>query len=101
MESILTTALNKHIPIQKIKIQRHKHKQAQWITFDILRSIKFRDNMYKKFKLTAPNTIQSVNIKQNLVTYNRILKEQFVKLNIIIINLNLIDTDAIQKKLGN
>ena len=74
MESILTTALNKHIPIQKIKIQRHKHKQGQWITFGILRSIKFRDNMYKKFKLTAPNTIQSLNIKQNLVTYNRILK---------------------------
>ena len=39
-----------------------------------MRSIKFRDGIYKKIKLTIPNTIQYLNLKQNLITYNRILK---------------------------
>ena len=32
----------KHIPVKMVKFQKHKHKKEKWITYGIIRSIKFR-----------------------------------------------------------
>jgi hypothetical protein len=83
LEHILITALDKHMPIKQWKFHKHKNKKSKWITQGIIRSIKFRDNLYKRMKETPCNTIEYLNMKQNLTTYNRILKRSIrqAKLN--------------------
>ncbi len=48
---------------------------SAWITYGIVRSIQYRDNLYKKQKMTSPHSsefdIQNINLK----TYNTILKK--------------------------
>ena len=41
----------------------------------IIHSIKFRDTLFKKFKSTAAHSGEFVRIKNDLCTYNRILKK--------------------------
>ena len=50
LENILITALNKYIPLWKVKFNKYKHKKCKWITTGILKSIKFRDNLYRRLK---------------------------------------------------
>ena len=75
LEKILTDALNKYIPLKKMKYNKYKTRKTGWITTGILKSIKFRDNLYRSMKQTNKNTLAFFNIKSNLVTYNRILKK--------------------------
>ena len=75
LENILITSLDKHMPMRKMKFNKHKHKKSNWITNGIIKSIKFRDNLYKRTKQTSQNSIEFVNLKQNLSVYNKILKK--------------------------
>ncbi len=43
------------------------NKKSKWITFGIIKSIKFKDNLYKKLKLTDPNSMQFAIIKRILI----------------------------------
>ena len=54
LENVLSDALHKHIPLKKIKFGKYKDKNSSWITDGILKSIKFRDNMYKRMKQATP-----------------------------------------------
>ena len=65
----------KHIPVKMVKFQKHKHKKEKWITYGIIRSIKFRDKMHFRLKKLHPNSHDYSVIKQNLKTYNTILKQ--------------------------
>ena len=67
----LTEIKNKHIPIKMVKFNKHKHKKENWITFGIIKSIKFRDNLNLKLK----NSIEYEGMKQTLKTYNGIRKK--------------------------
>ena len=42
----MKTAKAIHFPVKYIKFHNHRHKKNKWITPGILRSIKFRDEMY-------------------------------------------------------
>ena len=75
LESLLTTALDKVIPLKKIKYNKHKTKKSSWITYGIIKSIKFRDNLYKSLKTTLPNTETFRVKKENLKIYNKLLKK--------------------------
>ena len=44
------------------------------ITTGIIKSIKFRDNLYRCLKRTPPTDITFLNMKHNLSVYNKILK---------------------------
>ena len=73
--SIIDYARSKHTPSRILKFHKHKHKKQEWITKGILKSIRYRDNLYKQIKITDRNSI-SYNIhKTNLSTYNRMLKQ--------------------------
>ena len=65
---------NKHMPSKWVKFNKYKHKTSSWITQGLLKSIKFRDNLYKRLKLTNPNSTNYNTININLKTYNGILK---------------------------
>ena len=75
LETILTKAKEKHMPIRKIKFNKYKHKKNNWISNGILRSIKFRDNLYKKLKCTSHESPLYGPTKINLKTYNQILNK--------------------------
>ena len=63
----------KHMPYKTVTFNRHKHKQSAWITKCILRSVKYRDNLYKLMKMTNPNATGYFVQKINLRTYKCIL----------------------------
>ena len=57
-----------------VKFDKHKHKKSKWITYGILKSIKFRDDLNLKLKTTSKLSSEYIDIKQNLKAYNKILK---------------------------
>ena len=65
---------NKHMPGKLVKFYKYKHKKSTWITQGLLKSIRYRDKLYKQFKLTNPNSPNYETISINLKTYNGILK---------------------------
>ena len=75
LDNILQSALDKHMPIKLVRYNKNKHKKNSWITQGIIRSIKFRDKLYKTLKSKKPNTEAHNKFKINLQTYNRILKQ--------------------------
>ena len=50
LEKILSDAKAKCFPTKEVKFNKYKHKISPWITAGILNSIKFRDNLYVKWK---------------------------------------------------
>ena len=68
----------KHLASKKVKYNKHKHKKSRWITTSIIKSIKFRDKLYKKLKTSPINTQAHSMNKVNLDTYNNILKLAFI-----------------------
>ena len=73
-ESAIMQANNKYMPIKTVKFQKYKHKRNDWITLGILNSIKHRDKLYKKLRITKANTPLYDNLRVNLKTFNTILK---------------------------
>ena len=63
------------MPDKIVKFKKHKHKKTTWITSGIIKSIKYRDNLYLRLKHTDPNNATYLDIKTNLRTYNSILKK--------------------------
>ena len=74
MSSIIETNKDKFLPCKNIKFNSRKHKKNSWISYGILKSIKFRNELYKKIKKSDPNTIEYDILSTNLNTYNKILK---------------------------
>ena len=64
----------KHMPYKIVTFNKRKHKKPAWITKGILRSIKYRDNLYTFMKMTNPNAKGYFVQKINLRTYNCILR---------------------------
>ena len=63
-----------HMTSKLVKYNKYKHKKSKWITRGLLRSMRFRDNLYKKIKLTNPASREYETLRINLKTYNKILR---------------------------
>ena len=74
LELTITDAANNHPPTKTIKVNKHKHKKSKWITYGIIKSIKFRHRLYMKLKKTAANTLAHDAVSINIKIYNKILK---------------------------
>ena len=61
-------------PTKYVKFHKHRHKKNKWITLGIIRSIKFRDKMYVRFKQCPQNSEEYHVLKNNLRVLNSILK---------------------------
>ena len=79
LEHTITSAINKHLPTKTVKFNKHKHKKSNWITQGIIKSIKYRDMLYRKLKETNPYCQQHETMVINLHTYNNILKRSIRK----------------------
>ena len=75
MGGILDESREKYLQPITVKFNRYKHKLNPWMTAGILRSIKFRDKLYKKLKSMHPSTIAYQNADTNLRTYKSILQK--------------------------
>lgn len=73
-EKIETTRI-KHMPYKKVRFKKYKHKIAPWITNGILQSIKYKDILYKKLKLTSTTDPLYHRQKTNFQTYSNILRK--------------------------
>ena len=75
IKSNITELMDKHLPVNTVKFNKHKHKHQPWITLGIIRSIKSRDKLYHKLKCCKPDSTQYNKNKVNLCTFNKILKK--------------------------
>ncbi len=73
LHNIIQHAKTKHMPEILVKYNKYKHKNNPWITLGIIRSIHYRDNLYKNYKMMDPKSQQFNIQKRNLKTYNNIL----------------------------
>ena len=48
IEHVLINSKEKCLPEKNVKYKKYNHKLAPWMTSEILHSLKFKDNMYKK-----------------------------------------------------
>ena len=74
-EHEITKIINKHITTKEIKFNKRKHKESKWITNGILKSITYRNKLYKNLLTTNRNEAQYLGLKINLQTYNKILSK--------------------------
>jgi hypothetical protein len=75
LSNILTATINKHTQHKTVKFKKHKHPKTPWITQEIIRSIKFRDNLHLQWKKAPPNSQQKEALKINISTYTKIIKK--------------------------
>ena len=66
-------AQKKQIESKRFKYNKYRHKKCKWITFGLLESIEFSDNLYRELKKTPIDRDDYRNKKINLRTYNRII----------------------------
>ena len=65
---------NKQMPSKLVTFNKYKDTHSSWITQSLLKSIKYRYNLYKRLQLTYPKSANYDTIDINLNTYNGILK---------------------------
>ena len=56
LDSIISEARKKCFPVEEKKFNKYEHKISPWITSGILKSIKFRDKLYVKWKKNSPSS---------------------------------------------
>ena len=74
LEKFLLSAKEKHLKPVKTKLNHYKHKKNPWISMGIINSIKFRDKMYKRLRLTNSDSPMYETLEKNLKNYNCILQ---------------------------
>jgi hypothetical protein len=70
----IVSTKDKYISHKFVKFDKYKHKDNPWITHGIIKSIKFRDILYRKL-LSTPSDAPNYNaLNMNLKTYRSLLK---------------------------
>ena len=75
MHQEIYDTIEKHTLKKIVKSNRHKHKISKWITHGIIKSIKYRDKLYKKLKMTHHESPDFIILKVNLKSFNTLLKK--------------------------
>ena len=66
--------INKYTTVRTVKFAKHKYKKTNRITYGVLKSIKYRDKLYKTLRKTPHDTERHATLTINLRTYNTILR---------------------------
>jgi vacuolar-type H+-ATPase catalytic subunit A/Vma1 len=78
--AIISPLIKECFPIKYVKFDKHKHKKSDWMTNGILKSIIFRDKLYRKLKKIPKHKEKYTKHKEKLQSYNKILR-QIIKKN--------------------
>ena len=65
----------KHLPWKLVKFNKYRHKGNRWITHGVIKSIKYRDKLYRNLKGAQKDSIFYTELKNKLSVYNKILKK--------------------------
>ena len=74
-EKVLSTSFNKHFPEKRIKVDKYKHELSPWLAIGIIKSIEFRNNLYKKHKACTTDSPEYEMNQYNLKLYNGFLRQ--------------------------
>ena len=66
---------DKHMPFKLVKFNKYRHKGSNWITAGIMKYIKYKDNFYRIVQKTDRSSAEYQILKQNLRTYDALLKK--------------------------
>ena len=50
------TATKQHLAPKIVKFNKRRHKKSQWITQGIVKSISYRDKLYRQYRTIPTNT---------------------------------------------
>ena len=73
LEAVIKECREKHLPARIVKYNKYKHRCSVWIEPNIIRSIQFRDKLYRRLKKTRVDSELYSKLKANLKAYNTIL----------------------------
>ena len=62
------------MPFKLVKFNKYRHKGSNWITAGIIKYIKYKDNLYRIVQKTDRSSAEYEILKQNLPTYDALLK---------------------------
>ena len=74
-ENLIQNTYERHFPPKRVKFNKYQHKLSNWITTGILKSIEFRDNLYKRLKLCPIDSPEYETYKHNLKMYQGYLNQ--------------------------
>ena len=74
VQHIISSLIKKYFPLKRVRFNKYKHQDNNWITSGIMRSIKFKDKLYKRIKTTPTSNPLHQVLKQNLRVYQNILR---------------------------
>ena len=74
-ENLIQTSHQRHFKKKRVKFNKYQHKLSNWITTGILKSIEFRDNLYKRLKLCPVDKPEYEVYKHNLKMYQGYLNQ--------------------------
>ena len=67
--------LKANFPEKTVKFNHYKHKKSSWMSDQLLRSVKYKDKLYKKMKSLPSGSEAHVRLKQQFQVYSKILKK--------------------------
>ena len=74
-EKIISKSYDNHFPEKCMKFNKYKHNLSKWITSGILKSIEYRDKLYKRLKMCSSENGEYDLLKHNLKIYNNYLNQ--------------------------
>ena len=74
LENHVTRLKNKHLPLKTVKFNKHKHRGSKWISRGEIRSIKYRDKLYRELIRTDRSSRDYPELQIQLKTYNSLLR---------------------------
>ena len=72
--NIVSDARDKNFPLTTCKFNKYKHKKTPWISLGLLKSIKHRDSLYRKLRLTSKLSPFFESRSLHLKNYNKALR---------------------------
>jgi hypothetical protein len=75
LHDTIEVAKNKYLFSKKTKFNKHKHKKTKWITKGLIKSIHYRDNLYKTLKCKDTDSPEYAALNTYFKDYNRSIKK--------------------------
>ena len=86
--------------MKTIQFDKYKHKMTKWVTTGIIKSITFRDKLYRQLKSHPVNSPEYYTLKTDMKTYNTIHKKYQESLERLLLWPILLNIKMILGKLG-
>ena len=77
LQKYITDLKDKQLPFRLVKFNKFKHKGNKWITKGALKSLKYKDRLYKQLRFTDKSSNLHPYLKQKFGLYNSLVFDSF------------------------